>query len=40
MGAGTEERDVGYKLLDAINALEAHLVASMADLKKQGIKAA
>ena len=40
MGAGTEERDVGQKLLDAVNALEAHLNASLADLKKQEIKAA
>ena len=40
MGARTDARDVGQKLLDAVNALKAHLVASMANLKTQEIKAA
>ena len=40
MGSGTAERDVGQKLLDAVNKLEAHIEESMADLKKNEIKAA
>jgi len=40
MGAGTAERDVGHKLLEAIDRLEQHLIDSMEDLKKNEIRAA
>ena len=40
MGAGTEERDVGQKVLDAIDRLEAHLLASIADLEANEVAAA
>lgn len=40
MGAGTADRDVGQKLLDAIDKLEQHLKDSMEDLKKNEIQAA
>jgi hypothetical protein len=40
MGSGADERDVGGKLVEAINKLEQHLIASMADLKKNEITAA
>jgi hypothetical protein len=40
MGAGTDDRNVGQKLLDAINKLEEHLKNSMEDLKKNEIRAA
>jgi hypothetical protein len=33
MGAGTEERDVGNKLLNAVDRLEEHLINSMRDLE-------
>jgi hypothetical protein len=39
-GAGTAERDVGNKLLEAIDRLYDHLQASMEDLKKNEIRAA
>jgi len=37
MGAGTEERDVGNKLLAAVDKLEEHLITSMRDLEKNEI---
>jgi DNA invertase Pin-like site-specific DNA recombinase len=40
MGAGTEERDVGHKLLEAIDRLEQHLINSMEDLKRNEVQAA
>lgn len=40
MGSGADQRDVGQKLLDAIDALEQHLITAMADLEKNEIKAA
>jgi len=40
MTAGTDERDLGQKILDMVDKLEEHLEASMADLKKNEIKAA
>ena len=40
MTSGTDDRDVGQKLLDAVNRLEEHIETSMADLKENEIKAA
>jgi len=40
MGAGTEDRDVGQKLIAAIERLEQHLIDSMRDLEQSEIKAA
>lgn len=40
MGAGTEERDVGNRLIAAVERLEQHLIDSMEDLKKNEVKAA
>ena len=40
MGAGSESRDIGSKLIDAVNHLEEHLTASIEDLKQNEIKAA
>jgi len=40
MGAGTDSRDVGNKLIEAINKLEKHLIDSVAALEASEIKAA
>jgi len=40
MTAGTDERDVGQKLLDAVDRLEQHLIDSMRDLEQSEIRAA
>jgi hypothetical protein len=37
MGAGTEERDVGAKILKAIDRLEEHLINSIKDLEANEI---
>lgn len=37
MGSGTAERDIGNKLLAAVDRLEEHLIASMRDLEKNEI---
>ena len=40
MTAGTEERDVGNRLLDAVDRLEEHLINSIKDLEASEIRAA
>lgn len=40
MGAGTDERNISQRVLDAIEKLHDHLVESMESLKKNEIKAA
>jgi len=40
MTSGTDERDVGAKVLKAIDRLEEHLLNSIADLEKNEIEAA
>jgi hypothetical protein len=40
MGAGTDERDVGAKLVEAIDKLKQHLQDSIEDLEKNEIQAA
>lgn len=40
MAAGTEDRDVGQKLLDAIDQLRQNLISSIEELKKNEITAA
>lgn len=40
MTSGTDERDVGAKVLEAIDRLEAHLENSMTDLEANEIEAA
>jgi len=37
MGAGTEDRDVGNRLLDAIDRIEEHLIESMKHLEESEI---
>lgn len=40
MGAGTEERDVGNRLIAAVDKLEAHLIESIKNLEESEIRSA